>query len=271
MLLFSQPLRHQQAAEGFKGACFGQRGQGGAKMSHMSLQQAKQNLFADETATQHILPKVLASLAVLWETSRCARKQRLNFRHELTGKALYQSGLSEGQLESLARKGYIERLSPVGTSRSNQNLTPRILEDSLFALTDAGAELVTVLLQSMERVVGADPVLVQRNVVSEHTATPHWDADGRQLIWGSTVLKQFCRAAPNQEAILTTFEELNWPKQIDDPLPPREDLVPQERLHEAIKSLNRGLRPKLIRFGGDGTGRGICWRYVATATKGDLS
>jgi hypothetical protein len=37
------------------------------------------------------------------------------------------------------------------------------------------------------------------------------------------VVKEFKLPAPNQETILTAFQEEGWPPRIDDPLPP----VPQ--------------------------------------------
>lgn len=73
------------------------------------------------------------------------------------------------------------------------------------------------------------------------------------------VVKRFQRTAPNQELVLAAFEEHGWPERVDDPLPGDADLVAQERLHDTIKCLNRGVRPRLIHFRGDGTGKRILW------------
>ena len=73
------------------------------------------------------------------------------------------------------------------------------------------------------------------------------------------IVKQFKHEAPNQELLLVSFEELNWEQRIDDPLPRHPGKDPKQRLHDTIKKLNRGQFNPLIRFFGDGTGRGVCW------------
>jgi hypothetical protein len=94
---------------------------------------------------------------------------------------------------------------------------------------------------------------------------PRWDASARELRWGSIVIKRFRRPAPNQERILATFEELGWPPRIDDPLPPAGEVAPARRLHEAVRRLNGAQLHRLVHFGGDGTGRGVCWHWRAAA------
>jgi predicted metalloenzyme YecM len=91
---------------------------------------------------------------------------------------------------------------------------------------------------------------------------PYWDAVARTLSVGKQPIKCFHVPAPNQEAILATFQVERWPERIDDPLPIKEDQKPKRRLHEAIKALNRNRRAKVIYFFGDGTGEGVCWRLV---------
>jgi hypothetical protein len=88
---------------------------------------------------------------------------------------------------------------------------------------------------------------------------PHWDAVQRQLRCGPHLVKHFKVPAPNQELILDAFEEEAWPAHIDDPLSPHPALDPKRRLHNAIDSLNRNQKHSLLRFHGDGRGRGICW------------
>jgi hypothetical protein len=63
--------------------------------------------------------------------------------------------------------------------------------------------------------------------------------------------------------ILDAFEELGWPRHIDDPLPPHREQDPKRRLHNTIDSLNRGqVNRFLIRFRGNGTGRGVGWEPI---------
>jgi hypothetical protein len=48
---------------------------------------------------------------------------------------------------------------------------------------------------------------------------PRWDGDRRQLRFGADLCKEYKRPAPRQEVVLASFEELGWPRRIDDPLP----------------------------------------------------
>jgi hypothetical protein len=79
---------------------------------------------------------------------------------------------------------------------------------------------------------------------------------------GEKVVKEFKLPASNQATILMTFEEDGWPRRIDDPLPPALNCDPKHRLHDTIKNLNRNQKISLLRFMGDGTGRGILWEIV---------
>ncbi|MBI3469387.1 MAG: hypothetical protein HY000_40815 [Planctomycetes bacterium] len=99
------------------------------------------------------------------------------------------------------------------------------------------------------------------------TAVPIWDRFRRELRVGDLVVKGFRMPAPCQETILVAFEEEGWPVRIDDPLPPLGDQDPKKRLHDAINKLNRHQKQRLLRFRGDGTGRGICWELELIDTE----
>ncbi len=99
------------------------------------------------------------------------------------------------------------------------------------------------------------------------TGLPKWDSDRRELSLDGVILKHFRRAAPNQERLLQAFEEDGWPHEIDDPLPRTNGVLPGERLRETIKRLNRSVAPRLIRFGGDGSGQRVVWRHLAGALR----
>jgi len=104
--------------------------------------------------------------------------------------------------------------------------------------------------------------------------TPRWDHEARVLWAGGQIAKRYRRPSPNQEAILTAFEEDGWPCRIDDPLPPKGEVCPKARLHDTIKWLNRGQKRFLLRFLGDGTGEGVCWEPVtisALLSRGDAA
>lgn len=93
---------------------------------------------------------------------------------------------------------------------------------------------------------------------------PIWDAVRRELRLGSVVVKRFRQPAKNQEMILAAFQEEGWPPHIDDPLPGGDNVVAQDRLHDAIKKLNHQ-KLHLIRFLSDGFGQGVLWELIPTA------
>jgi hypothetical protein len=89
---------------------------------------------------------------------------------------------------------------------------------------------------------------------------PNWDADTRELRFGTTLVKRFREPAPTQIAILTAFQEERWPPGIDDPLSPKDHTPPKQRLRDTIRRLNRHQANRLIVFCGDGTGTRVLWR-----------
>lgn len=88
---------------------------------------------------------------------------------------------------------------------------------------------------------------------------PTWDEERKELWFGPHLIKRFRFQSPNQEMILAVFHEEGWPAKIDDPLPSVPNQTPRQRLHDAIKNLNRHRLNRLIRFAGDGTGEGVRW------------
>jgi hypothetical protein len=93
---------------------------------------------------------------------------------------------------------------------------------------------------------------------------PRWD--GHELRFLGVLVKRFKKTAPNQEALLDEFESRRWPRQVEDPLPHIEDVSPVDRLHDAIKRLNRSLDVPLLHFGGNGKGTGVYWRSVTLSS-----
>jgi hypothetical protein len=92
--------------------------------------------------------------------------------------------------------------------------------------------------------------------------TPVWDPNLSRLSLGDWVVKEYRTPAPNQQLILSVFQEEGWPPRIDDPLPPVPDLDPKRRLHETIISLNRHQRNRILRFSGDGHALGVRWEAI---------
>jgi hypothetical protein len=98
---------------------------------------------------------------------------------------------------------------------------------------------------------------------SDESLIPIWDCDQHELRYGTQIVKQFRLPCPNQTIILSAFQEEEWPRRIDDPLPPRDEIDTKRRLHDTIKSLNRKQKSKRIRFRGDGTGTGVLWELIS--------
>ena len=94
---------------------------------------------------------------------------------------------------------------------------------------------------------------------------PRWDPRTRTLFVGRRIVKQFRVPSQNQETVLNAFQEEGWPRRIDDPLPCRGGLNAKYRLHFTLARLNRCGTEPLIRFFGDGTGKGICWEFSNAA------
>ena len=142
----------------------------------------------------------------------------------------------------------LERIRPTGGRRSfrkiaNLALTPR----SCFVITEAGLRLLGA--SDVRTAVPAGPV----------PALPRWDGGRRQLWYAEALVKWYRVPAACQETILAAFQEDGWPPRIDDPLGQVNGYDPHERLHEAVKGLNRGQVQPLLMFRRDGTGEGVAW------------
>jgi hypothetical protein len=215
---------------------------------------------------QDALDRLAAGLVVLWQTYRHARGAGGEiWQYAVLVSTLEALGLSRSDLRGLVARGYLAHAvdcTEVGAERRRFRDAPLAFgRRRCFVLTEAGAAFVGGALG-----LGEDESVAPERIHpardgdgTPDSGRPRWDRRHRALRVGRTIVKQFHRPAPNQELILTAFEEQEWPGRIDDPLPGDPDLVAQERLHDAIKCLNRGMDPPLIHFRGDGTGRGIVW------------
>jgi hypothetical protein len=193
---------------------------------------------------------------------------------------LRSAGLSDNDLRWLLRKGYVEYAIEVTQAaddvRSFRPAAGCIFSDRgcfiwtakspIFACSLAvdmrcdrdGQNGHSLIAEGRE----ADRVISPR--MTELVKTPTWDRDLQELRWGGHVVKQFKVPSPNQETILSAFQEEGWPPRIDDPLPPQFDQDPKRRLHDTINTLNRSQKKALIRFLGDGSGQGIRWELAGS-------
>jgi hypothetical protein len=204
-----------------------------------------------------------AGLTILLEAYDLARSLHVDlwdFAVEID--SLRSAGLSHNSLRWLLSTGQVLHAieyTPAEAGKrcfrpvSNLTLTGR----TCFILTEGGAAVARQgTLQPPSYRPEADPSLAV-----ERGEFPHWDERRRQLRWRTQVVKQFKGPAPNQELILTVFEEEGWPPCIDDPLPRDLSQDPKERLHDTIKNLNRNQVQPLIFFGGNGRGTGVRWDW----------
>jgi hypothetical protein len=92
--------------------------------------------------------------------------------------------------------------------------------------------------------------------------TPTWDRELRELRVGELVIKRFRQPAYNQVSVLVAFEELHWPRRIDDPLTGNSVIEPKRRLRDTVFALNRNhFTANVLAFEADGTGTGIIWKW----------
>jgi hypothetical protein len=93
---------------------------------------------------------------------------------------------------------------------------------------------------------------------------PKWDGERREFSVGGLLVKRYRVRAESQTLILTAFEESGWPARVDDPLPGIGRKSQGERLHEAVRGLNRGHLRRLIRFFRDGLSEGVGWSLIGS-------
>jgi hypothetical protein len=200
-------------------------------------------------------------------------------------------GVTTTDLRWLVKKGYVEHAceatKPNDVQRrfeQRQNLA--FTEASCFRLSDAALSTIGALLGGEGGAAGALPGVVASEASGpsrkgpssrqeaaqqvreplasgKSTWAPRWDADDRTLYVGHLVVKEYRVRSPNQEAVLSAFEEEGWPHYIDDPLSPVGDQSPKQRLRDTIKCLNANQKHRLIRFRGDGTGERVRWESIA--------
>jgi hypothetical protein len=181
---------------------------------------------------------------------------------------LRAAGVTNVELRCLLAKGLLvhaEETSPPEASRREFREIGRLsLSDrTCFVLTAEGELFARAVVSTL---AGSSPPEAGGDLLHElsgnHIRTPQWLSDRRELWVGNVVVKRFRRPAPNQETVLAAFQEEGWPVRIDDPLTRQPDRDAIQCLHDTINHLNRNRSSPLIHFAGDGTGRGIRWRFT---------
>jgi hypothetical protein len=202
------------------------------------------------------------------DTAATLERDKWDFALEF--EALKEAGLNHTDLRSLVSQGLAEhRLeqTPRGAKRRAFR-PPRGLQlqgASCFALSSSG---LLVARQPLATV--ASPPVARPDAPTSACQGPHspfWDNDRRELRLGDVVVKRFRQPARNQETILAAFQEDGWPPHIDNPLPGNGDTDAIDRLHDAVKMLNRHTN-RLLRFFSDGIGQGVLWKLVNPSDPG---
>ena len=201
------------------------------------------------------------------------RSHRWQFAIEL--EEFQRAGVTRSELRWLLASGLAlhakEIVAPNGRCRKFVRLVKHSLPSgSCFVLSDIGAaELMKCTCSARQSTINGKGVSLlphtvvakrslEQGIVNRHDP-PHWDHMRKELRQAGLVVKQFRCPARNQETILTAFQEEQWRSQIDDPLPPASEQDSRRRLSDAIKCLNRNQVNALLRFRGDGTGKGVLW------------
>ncbi len=173
---------------------------------------------------------------------------------------LYTAGANGNDLRRLIATEHIahaiEVLRPEAGERSFIRVANLGLSgDSAFVLTQLGLRYVRTLRSRTE--TAETPGCLSPEAT--HERMPIWNSARRELHCRGILVKRFAVPAPSQEVILSAFQEEAWPDHIDDPLPYIVGLDPAQRLHQAVRGLNRNQRQKLLTFHRDGRGMGVCW------------
>jgi hypothetical protein len=211
------------------------------------------------------LAERLTALVQAYEYARELRRPAGDFALEL--EALRAAGFSNSDLRWLTCQGYVEHFTESTPPGARQRVLRPVAHLGLtacscFVLTDAGAALAGSRALADGRPLGAKHQAGPNGGRRAGSARPAWDADLRELWLGPVLVKRLLRPAPNQELLLAAFQEEGWPPRIDDPLPRVGERDPVQCLHDTINRLNRSLVRPLLRFRGDGTGRGVRWEVA---------
>jgi hypothetical protein len=218
------------------------------------------------TALPAQLRSALCLLLQAWDYATDCERDAWDFAIEIH--SLRQQGLTNSDLRWLLCKGLTKHATENTVSVvKGRSFYPgaglSFTDKTCFILTATGLSAARQLDQN-GRELG--PLSVNGNgnrpirPRSERALVPHWDSSRRELRWLGELVKRYRLPAPNQEVILTAEEEEGWPSRMDDPLPRQPGQDPEQRLHDAIKNLNRHQINHLLVFERDGTGEGVQWR-----------
>jgi hypothetical protein len=254
----------------------------------------KDTLWADDPVPPRTVPiddHARVALGQLRQAYTCAQNAGVDlWDFALEIGRLFDTGLTISALRWLVAKRFVEH----GQESSTYGAPHRTFcrgagfffgSTTCVVLTSGGAAFVDDFLKQPVRplhsilssatgpIAGGETAALENGApvdmgligTSQVAVRPCWSSTRRELTVNGTVVKRFRVRAPNQELILSAFEEEGWPDHIDDPLPVRSDIDPHTRLHDAINRLNGRQLHRLIHFSGNGHGDGVSWAFRQTA------
>jgi hypothetical protein len=164
-----------------------------------------------------------------------------------------------------------ETTIPGDASRSFRGLAVTCFPpDTCLVLSEEGANMIRSALNAAPlsgmpgQIANSGAVTSDRTPSLSAPARPEWDATRRELLYKGQIIKRYRVPAPNQETVLSAFQEENWPQYIDDPIPPSDHQDAKYRLQHTIKTLNRNQLNPLIRFHGNGNGLQVYWKEIGS-------
>jgi hypothetical protein len=180
--------------------------------------------------------------------------------------SLLAAGCSVNTLRWLVRRGFAEHAVLKGTGapggRPNTSGSLEFTDRTSFVLTEVG---VTAALAAYPELPFTSRARIRPGgQPDDESAVPAWDARLGELRFLGVLVKRLRKAASNQWAVLSAFEREGWPGQLENPLSQltQGSGKQKQRLHDAIKNLNRDHEALLLRFYGADSGRGVGWRTL---------
>jgi hypothetical protein len=218
------------------------------------------------TAATDLTPEIRAALAQMAKACRYAHDVRSDpWEFAVEIERLTDLGLTTNDLRWLLKMGYVEHAREITCPgdparefvpiRSNTVFT----RETCFVLSSSGLLLAKDHRDARE---SSSAVEDASSVPSEPPPLPSWDGQSHVLYLGEQIVKQYTVPAPNQQIVLTAFQEQQWTRYLDDPIPPAPEQDPRIRLRDTIKCLNAHQKNRLIRFRGTGTGECVCWEVI---------
>jgi hypothetical protein len=208
------------------------------------------------------LVTLTAALKLLEQAHAVGTKQSRLWEFSVELEVLKEVGLTHTHVRWLLAKAYLIQkveTTPAQARRrtfrevNNGSFNPR----SCFVLTTRGLELAQFVLGHASKTDSASNGKPREPDVP-HREVPDWNPKTGELRWKNRLVKKIACHAWTLRQLLQVFQKKHWGSPVKIKFEKNEcDAETRQRLHEAIKGLNKNQH--LILFHGDGTGLGATW------------